>query len=82
MLTLLSLINFCNTTKQKQGHIINIASVAGFKVFAPGGAVYSATKFAIAEGRDENAGYRLLRRNSAIRIQILRRVSNAIRHYS
>src|SRR5262249_41176798 len=33
--------------KQKQGHIINIASVAGFKVFAPGGAVYSATKSAV-----------------------------------
>src|SRR5215510_2010220 len=47
MLTLLSLINFCNTTKQKQGHIINIASVAGFKVFAPGGTVYSATKHAV-----------------------------------
>jgi len=26
--------------KQKLGHIINIASVAGFKVFAPGGTVY------------------------------------------
>jgi NADP-dependent 3-hydroxy acid dehydrogenase YdfG len=33
--------------KQKQGHIINIASVFGFKVFAPGGVVYSATKFAV-----------------------------------
>jgi len=33
--------------KQKQGHIINIASVAGLKVFAPGGAVYSATKYAV-----------------------------------
>jgi len=33
--------------RQKQGHIINIASVVGFKVFAPGGAVYSATKFAV-----------------------------------
>ena len=33
--------------KQKQGHIINIASVVGFKVFAPGGTVYSATKFAV-----------------------------------
>ena len=33
--------------KQKQGHIINIASVAGLKIFAPGGAVYSATKFAV-----------------------------------
>jgi NADP-dependent 3-hydroxy acid dehydrogenase YdfG len=33
--------------KQKRGHIINIASVGGFKVFAPGGTVYSATKFAV-----------------------------------
>src|SRR6266478_3204542 len=33
--------------KQKQGHIVNIASVLGFKVFAPGGTVYSATKFAV-----------------------------------
>jgi len=33
--------------EQRLGHIINIASVAGFKVFAPGGTVYSATKFAV-----------------------------------
>jgi NADP-dependent 3-hydroxy acid dehydrogenase YdfG len=33
--------------KQKQGQIINISSVGGFKVFAPGGTVYSATKFAV-----------------------------------
>jgi NADP-dependent 3-hydroxy acid dehydrogenase YdfG len=33
--------------RQRQGHIINIASVAGLKVFAPGGTVYSATKFAV-----------------------------------
>jgi NADP-dependent 3-hydroxy acid dehydrogenase YdfG len=33
--------------KQKQGHIINMSSVAGFKVWAPGGTVYSATKFAV-----------------------------------
>ena len=33
--------------RQKQGHIVNIASVFGFKVFAPGGTVYSATKFAV-----------------------------------
>jgi NADP-dependent 3-hydroxy acid dehydrogenase YdfG len=29
--------------KQKSGHIINLASVLGIKVFAPGGTVYSAT---------------------------------------
>jgi NADP-dependent 3-hydroxy acid dehydrogenase YdfG len=33
--------------RQKRGHIINIASVLGFKVLAPGGTVYSATKFAV-----------------------------------
>lgn len=33
--------------RQKQGHIINIASILGFKVLAPGGTVYSATKFAV-----------------------------------
>jgi NADP-dependent 3-hydroxy acid dehydrogenase YdfG len=30
-----------------RGHIINISSVAGTKVFSPGGVVYSGTKFAI-----------------------------------
>jgi NADP-dependent 3-hydroxy acid dehydrogenase YdfG len=34
-------------TQQKSGHIINVASVAGLKVFSPIGAVYSATKFAV-----------------------------------
>src|SRR6201989_1009322 len=33
--------------KQKQGHIINMSSVGGFKVCAPGATVYSATKFAV-----------------------------------
>lgn len=33
--------------KQGSGHFVNIASVAGVKVFSPGGAVYSATKFAV-----------------------------------
>ena len=33
--------------KQKQGHIINMASVFGIKVFAPGATVYCATKFAV-----------------------------------
>jgi NADP-dependent 3-hydroxy acid dehydrogenase YdfG len=32
---------------QKSGHIINLASVFGAKVFAPAGTVYSATKFAV-----------------------------------
>jgi len=33
--------------KQKMGHIINLGSVAGIKVFAPGGTVYSGTKYAV-----------------------------------
>jgi NADP-dependent 3-hydroxy acid dehydrogenase YdfG len=33
--------------KQKQGHIINMASVFGIKVFAPGATVYCATKAAV-----------------------------------
>ena len=32
---------------QKSGHIINVSSVAGHKV-GPGGAVYAATKHAVA----------------------------------
>ena len=33
--------------KQKSGHIINLASVFGIKMFAPGGTVYCATKSAV-----------------------------------
>src|SRR5262249_14728980 len=33
--------------KQKSGHIINVASVFGIKMFAPGGVVYCATKAAV-----------------------------------
>lgn len=46
--------------KQQSGHFINISSVAGIKVAAPTGTVYSATKYAvraISEGiRVESAG--------------------------
>ncbi|NRT10568.1 MULTISPECIES: SDR family oxidoreductase [Flavobacterium] len=44
--------------KQKSGHFINLASVAGLKV-SPGGAVYSGTKFAvraISEGLRQEVG--------------------------
>ena len=33
--------------KQKSGHFINLSSVAGLKVFSPGGTVYSGTKYAV-----------------------------------
>jgi len=45
--------------KQESGHFINIASVAGLKVFSPGGTVYSGTKFAvraISEGLRHEVG--------------------------
>lgn len=44
---------------QNAGHFINVASVAGIKVLSPGGAVYSATKFAVralSEGLRYEAG--------------------------
>ncbi|MDM4769161.1 SDR family oxidoreductase [Solimonas sp. SE-A11] len=47
---------------QGSGHIINVASVAGTKVFSPIGAVYSATKFAvraISEGLRAEVGSRI-----------------------
>jgi NADP-dependent 3-hydroxy acid dehydrogenase YdfG len=45
--------------RQESGHIINLSSVAGIKVFAPGGTVYSGTKFAvsaISEGLRQEVG--------------------------
>ncbi|TXE10364.1 SDR family oxidoreductase [Gelidibacter salicanalis] len=33
--------------KQESGHFINLSSVAGVKVFSPGGTVYSGTKYAV-----------------------------------
>jgi NADP-dependent 3-hydroxy acid dehydrogenase YdfG len=47
--------------RQGSGHFVNTASVAGFKVF-PGGAVYSATKFAVravTEGLRMEAGSKI-----------------------
>jgi NADP-dependent 3-hydroxy acid dehydrogenase YdfG len=45
--------------RQDSGHIVNLSSVAGVKVFAPGGTVYSGTKFAvhaISEGLRQEVG--------------------------
>lgn len=45
--------------KQGFGHFVNLASVAGIKVFSPGGTVYSGTKFAvraISEGLRHEVG--------------------------
>ncbi len=45
--------------RQNSGHIINLSSVAGTKVFSPGGTVYSGTKFAvhaISEGLRHEVG--------------------------
>ncbi|WP_233887613.1 SDR family oxidoreductase [Paraburkholderia flagellata] len=47
---------------QDSGHIINLSSVAGIKVFAPGGTVYSGTKFAvraISEGLRQEVGEKI-----------------------
>jgi len=54
--------------KQKQGHIINMSSVAGFKVWAPGGTVYSATKFAV---RAITEGLRMEHKADNIRCTII-----------
>ena len=45
--------------QQESGHFINISSVAGIKVFSPGGTVYSGTKYAvraISEGLRHEVG--------------------------
>ena len=54
--------------KQKQGHIINISSVGGIKVWAPGGTVYSATKFAV---RAITEGLRMEHKADNIRCTII-----------
>ena len=54
--------------KQKSGHIINIASVFGIKVFAPGGTVYCATKSA---GRALTEGLRMELHSQNIRCTMI-----------
>jgi NADP-dependent 3-hydroxy acid dehydrogenase YdfG len=54
--------------KQKSGHIINIASVFGIKVFAPGGTVYCATK---AAGRALTEGLRMELHSQNIRCTMI-----------
>jgi NADP-dependent 3-hydroxy acid dehydrogenase YdfG len=54
--------------QQKNGHIINIASVFGIKVLAPGGTVYCATKDAV---RVISEGLRMEVHGSNIRTTII-----------
>jgi NADP-dependent 3-hydroxy acid dehydrogenase YdfG len=54
--------------KQKSGHIINITSVFGIKVFAPGGTVYCATK---AAGRALTEGLRIELHSQNIRCTMI-----------
>jgi NADP-dependent 3-hydroxy acid dehydrogenase YdfG len=54
--------------KQKSGHIINITSVFGIKVFAPGGTVYCATKSA---GRALTEGLRMELHSQNIRCTMI-----------
>ena len=54
--------------KQKSGHIINMTSVFGIKVFAPGGTVYCATK---AAGRALTEGLRMELHSQNIRCTMI-----------
>lgn len=70
-------------TAQKSGHIINLSSVAGHKLF-PGSAVYSATKFgvrAFSEGlRQELKPYNIRTTNispGAVQTELLDHISEA-----
>ena len=54
--------------QQKNGHIINIASVFGIKMFAPGGTVYCATKAAV---RSLTEGLRMEVHGDGIRTTII-----------
>ena len=70
-------------TAQKSGHIINLSSVAGHKLF-PGSAIYSATKFgvrAFSEGlRQELKPYNIRTTNispGAVQTELLEHISEA-----
>jgi NADP-dependent 3-hydroxy acid dehydrogenase YdfG len=54
--------------KARSGHFINLSSVAGIKVFAPGGSVYSGTKFAV---HAISEGLRMETRKDNIRVTTL-----------
>jgi len=54
--------------KQKSGHIINITSVFGIKMFAPGATVYCATK---AAGRALTEGLRMELHSQNIRCTMI-----------
>ena len=53
---------------QGSGHIVNVASIAGLKVFTPIGTVYSATKHAV---RAISEGLRVEVGNSGVRVTIV-----------
>jgi NADP-dependent 3-hydroxy acid dehydrogenase YdfG/AcrR family transcriptional regulator len=53
---------------QGSGHIVNVASIAGIKVFTPIGTVYSATKYAV---RAISEGLRVEVGNTGIRVTIV-----------
>ena len=54
--------------EQQRGHIINLSSVHGLKVFSPGGAVHSASKFAL---RALSEGMRAELANTPIRSSLI-----------
>ncbi|UFW46418.1 MULTISPECIES: SDR family oxidoreductase [Bradyrhizobium] len=54
--------------EQRRGHIINLSSVHGLKVFSPGGAVHSASKFAL---RALSEGMRAELANTPIRSSLI-----------
>ncbi len=72
--------------KQGSGHFINLSSVAGIKVFSPGGTVYSGTKYAvraITEGLRIEVGEKIRTTSiepGTIRTEILNGISHKESH--